>query len=272
MKIGLALGGGAARGIAHIPLLEVFDELGLRPSIIAGTSIGAIVASAYAGGMTAKDLRAHATALLSNRLDLMKHIFGARKMKPTDLLSLKSLTSLSLDGVRLADIALPDYLPRYIEDTKIPLRIIACNFETREEMVFEKGSLLEAVGASIAIPGLISGPVINGDLYVDGGVVNPVPFDHVRSGMDCVVAIDVTGAPKSSRSKTLSNMDVGVGSLMLMFAEIAKLRRALNPPDIYITPPLEGLGSADFFNVKGLLAAGDACKDDLKRKLELRLG
>jgi NTE family protein len=140
-------------------------------------------------------------------------------------------------------------------------------------VAFSKGPLLEAVGASIAIPGLIAGPVINGDLYVDGGVVNPVPFDHVRSGMDFVVAIDVTGIPKSSRgTKTLSNMDVGIGSLMLMFAEIAKLRRAINPPDIYITPPLDGLGSADFFNVKGLLAAGDSCKDDLKRKLEMRLG
>jgi NTE family protein len=265
MKIGLALGGGGARGLAHIPLLEVFDDLGIKPSLITGTSMGAIVAACYAGGMSGKDLRAHTTSLLSKRMDLMRHVFGARKFKPTDLLTLTSLTSLHLDGVKLADVAMPDHLPKNIEDTKIPLRIIACNFETRSEVVFSRGPMLQAVGASIAIPG------INGDLHVDGGVLNPVPFDHAREGMDLVVAVDVTGRPRSARGRKFTNMEIAVGSLLLMFSELAQLRRAINPPDIYIMPDVDQFGSGEFFRVAELLAAGDARKDELKRKLEVRL-
>jgi NTE family protein len=271
VKIGLALGGGGARGLAHIPLLEVFDDLGIKPSLITGTSMGAIVAACYAGGMSGKDLRAHTTSLLSNRMDLMRHVFGARKFKPTDLLTLTSLTSLHLDGVKLADVAVPDHLPKNIEDTKIPLRIIACNFETRSEVVFSKGPMLQAVGASIAIPGIIAGPEINGDLHVDGGVLNPVPFDHARAGMDLVVAVDVTGRPRSTRNRKFTNIEIAVGSLLLMFSELAQLRRAINPPDIYIMPDVDSFGSGEFFRVAELLAAGDACKDELKRKLEARI-
>jgi NTE family protein len=271
MKIGLALGGGAARGIAHIPLLEVFDELGIKPALITGTSMGSIVAACYASGMSGKDIRAHTTSLLSNRMDLMRHVFGARKFKPTDLLSLTSLTSLHVDGVKLADIALPNHLPKNIEDTEIPLRVVACNFETRSEVVFSQGPMLRAVGASIAIPGLIVGPEINGDLHVDGGVVNPVPFDHAREGMDLVVAVDVRGRPRSARGRKFTNIEIAVGSLLLMFSEIAQLRRAINPPDIYLTPEVDNFSSGDFFRVAELLAAGDACKDELKRKLDARL-
>jgi NTE family protein len=267
LKIGLALGGGGARGLAHIPLLEVFDELGVVPTTIAGCSMGALVGAAYASGITGKELRVHVTKLLSNRVEFMRHVFGARKMRPSDILSLQSLTSLHLDGERLADIALPDTLAKSFEDTKIPLKIIATNFETRCEAVLTSGPLLRALGASIAIPGIISGPTINGDLHVDGGVINPVPFDHVREGHDLVVAIDVTGKPRSARDGKLSNLEIAVGSMLIMFSQLAELRRAANPPDIYIMPDIDRFGTGEFFRVQEILQAGDACKEQLKRKL-----
>jgi NTE family protein len=267
MKIGLALGGGGARGLAHIPIVEAFDELGIQPAVIAGCSMGAIIAAGYASGMSGKQLRHHATHLLSNRFELMKHIFGARKLKPTDILSLKSVNSLHLTGQTLADVALPNTLPKNIEDCRIPLKIVATNFEQQTETVFTSGPLLQALGASIAIPGIIAGPEINGDLHVDGGVVNPVPFDHVRDGNDVAVAVDVTGRPRSARDAKLSNIEIAVGSLLMMFNQLAEHRRALNPPDIYITPAVSSFGSGEFFRVSEILAAGDASKDDLKRKL-----
>jgi NTE family protein len=96
--------------------------LGLTPSVIAGCSMGALVGACYAGGMSGKDLRAHCTQLLSNRIEFAKYVFGSRKTKLMDLLSLQSLASLHLSGETLADLALPDYLPKNIEDTKIPLK------------------------------------------------------------------------------------------------------------------------------------------------------
>ena len=270
-KIGLALGGGGARGLAHIPMLEVFDEMGVKPAIIAGCSMGALVGAAYACGMTAKDMRAHAEKLLSNRMDAARYVFGTRKSKIRDILSLQGLLSLHLHGETLVDLALPDDLPQNIEDTQIPLRIIATDFERMEERVISRGNIVQAVAASIAIPGVIVGPKIEGHIHVDGGVTNPVPFDHAREGMDIVVAVDVTGKPKPARRKHSSNMELAVGSMLIMFNQLAELRRAAAPPDIYIRPEVDHFGSGEFFKARDVFEAASLSKDKLKRALELRL-
>jgi NTE family protein len=270
-KIGLALGGGAARGLAHIPMLEAFDELGLKPAVIAGSSAGALIGAAYAGGMSGRQLREHALKLLSRKIDMARHVFGFKQARIGDIFSLKGLVSLHLDGQKLADIALPDYLPQKIEDLKIPTKIIATDFERREEVVFTTGSVLAAVGASIAIPGLIAAPYINGRVHVDGAVSNPVPFNHVTEGMDCVVAIDVTGKPKPIERAHPSNIELAVGSLFIMFHELAKLRRSQFPPDIYISPEVDYFGSGDFFKVKEIFECAEPAKENLKRALDLRL-
>ncbi len=270
-KIGLALGGGGARGLAHIPMLEVFDELGLKPAMIAGCSMGALVGAAYACGMSAKDMRVQAEKILGNRLGAARYVFGTRGSKIGDIFSLRGLLSLHLYGEKLVDLALPDSLPKNIEDTQIPLRIVATDFERMEERVISQGSIVQAVAASIAIPGLIVGPRIEGHIHVDGGVTNPVPFNHVRSGMDIVVAIDVTGKPRALARKHPSNMELAVGSMLIMFNQLAELRRAVAPPDIYIRPEVEHFGSREFFKPREILEAATASKDKLKRALELRL-
>ncbi len=269
MNIGLALGGGGARGLAHIPMLEVFDELGIKPSMIVGCSMGALVGAGYAGGMSGRELREHAIRLLSNKVDLARHVFGAKQARLGDIFSMKGLLSLQLDGQKVTDIVLPDHLPPLIEDQKIPLKIIATDFERMEEVVLEKGSVVAAVGASIAIPGLIAAPRINGRIHVDGGMKNPVPFNHVKA--DVVVAIDVTGRPRPIVDKQPSNLELAVGSLLIMFHELADLRRAQSPPDIYIEPQIDGFSSGDFFKVKEIFAAAEPSKDKLKRALELRM-
>ncbi len=271
MKIGLALGGGAARGLAHIPMLEVFDELGLKPAVIAGTSIGSVIGAGYAAGMSARDIRDHSAMLLSSRTDALRHIFRNRKAKLSELVSLKGLGSLRIKGETLADVALPDHLPKNIEDLPIPFKTIATDYDMQEERVITSGNLVQAVAASIAIPGIIEGPRIDGHVYVDGGVVNPVPFDHVRVGNDLTVAIDVTGRPTALRRPNHSNLEVAVGSLLIMFHQIADLRHAANPPDIYIEPELEAFGALDFFKPKEMWKAAQPAKEQLKRALDLRI-
>jgi NTE family protein len=267
MKIGLALGGGGARGLAHIPMLEVFDELNITPSVIAGCSAGALVGAAYAAGMSGKDIRAHAEKLLKNRMEFARFVFGTKKVKPLSLLSLHGIASLHLDGEQLADIALPDHLAQNIEDTPIPFKVIATDYENRSEVVFTSGSMLKAVGASIAIPGVISAPLINGRVHVDGGVVNPVPFDRVREGMDIVVAIDVTGRPKAISNGKAGNLDVAIGSLLIMFNQLANLKRMAGQPDIYIEPAVDSIGSGDFFKTKEIFEAAKPAQEELRDKL-----
>lgn len=271
MKIGLALGGGSARGLAHIPLLEVFDELGLRPSMIAGCSIGAMVGAAYASGIPARELRAHALRLLASRTEAARYVFGTKRAKLTELLALKSLSSLHIEGETLARLVMPDGVAANVEQTMIPLKIVTCDFENQQERVLVSGPMARAVGASIAIPGIIAAPRIDGRIHVDGGVVNPVPFDHARDGMDIVVAIDVTGRPQPSGRTHPSNAELAVGSMLIMFRQIADLRRARNPPDIYIEPPVDRFGATEFFRAAEMLAAAESAKERLKRSLDLRL-
>ena len=111
----------------------------------------------------------------------------------------------------------------------------------------------------------------SGHIHVDGGVTNPVPFDHVREGMDIVVAIDVTGKPKPSKRAHHSNMELALGSMLIMFDQLAELRRAANPPDIYIKPDVDQFGARDFFKTREIFETAAASKDKLKRALELRL-
>lgn len=270
-RIGLALGGGSARGLAHIPMLEVFDELGLKPSVIAGCSIGALIGAGYAGGLSAKEIRERAEMILSNRIEAMRYVFGSRRTRLFDLLALKGLASFHINGETLVGLALPDTLPRNVEDLAIPFKVISTDYDAMAERVISTGSLVTAVAASIAIPGVILGPVINGHVHVDGGVANPVPFDHVREGSDIVVAIDVTGRPRPPARDHHSNMELAVGSLLIMFHQVAKLRRSAAPPDIYIEPSVQAFSAGDFFKVKEMFEAAQVSKDQLKRQLEKRI-
>jgi len=270
-SIGLALGGGSARGLAHIPMLEVFDELGIKPKVIAGCSIGAIVGAAYAGGMSAAEIRARAEMLLANRIGAMRYAFGEKRVSPFDLLALKGIASMHVDGETLVGIALPETLPKLIEELPIPFKVIATDFDGMEERVIEAGPLVKAVGASIAIPGVILGPQFDGHAYVDGCITNPVPFDHVREGMDIVVAVDVTGRPRAANGANRSNIELAVGSLLILFHQVAGLRRTISPPDIYIRPDIDAFWGGDFFRVREVMEQARTAKDQLKRELEKRI-
>jgi NTE family protein len=270
-RIGLALGGGAARGLAHIPILETFDELGIRPSVIAGCSIGAMMGAAYASGISGREMRAHAELLLTKRIDAARYVFGAKRAKLRELLALRSVGSLQIKGEKLVSLALPDGVARRVEDTRIPLKIVATNFEQRAETVITQGDMVTAIAASIAIPGLISGPKINGEIHVDGGVTNPVPFDHVREDSDIVVAVDVTGKPRPSGRVHATNIELAVGSMLIMFHQIAELRRAAAPPEIYIEPPVHQFAGSDYFRAAEMFAATAPAKEQLKRALEMRI-
>ena len=274
VKIGLALGAGAARGLAHITLLEAFDALGVRPAAIAGTSMGALVGAAYASGLDTKTIAAHAEAVLGKRVDAARRVLAAEGGGLFNLVSLNPLASPILDGLQLVRLSMPLGVAPRIEDTAIPLKIVATDFYGRCEVVLSKGPLIQAVAASIAIPGVIAGPEIEGRPVIDGGCVNPVPFDHVCEGMDIVVAFDVIGGPVE-RGRGPTSPELLAGSLQIQQKQITALRRAQNPPDIYIEPDVDRFRVHDFFRLREIVRAAEPARETLKRllaeKIEARI-
>jgi NTE family protein len=271
LRIGLALGGGSARGLAHITMLEAFDELGIKPSIIAGCSMGALIGAAYASGFSAKEIAEHACNVLGNKIDAARHIFSNPNKSVFNLVELKGFGAVRIDGAELASLVLPQGHARHVEDTEIPLKIVATDFHAQKETIFTKGPLVQAVAASMAIPGLIAAPEIDGRLYVDGGMTNPVPFDLITNDAEFIVAVDVTGKPPTGKGGHLTNFELASGAMLTMFRQIAKLKREHAPPQVYIEPAINKFTAADFFKVREILATARPAKEDLKRALELRL-
>ena len=265
--IGLALGAGSARGLAHITMLEAFDELDVKPCAIVGTSAGALIGSAYASGMSANEIRDHARSLLGGRLGAARHILRNRSGRLIDLFAWKGIGSVQIDGEQLARLALPKQVADNIEDTKIPFRIMTTDLYGQCELVLSKGPMVSAVAASIAIPGVISAPMIDGKVLVDGGMTNPVPFDKLPNNCQHTIAIDVTGRPVPSPDRYPTNTQLVIGAMLTMFHQIAELRRKDNPTDAYLTPDVDAFQAPDFFRLDEILAAAKPEKERLKRVL-----
>ena len=271
-RIGLALGGGGARGLAHIAVIEVFDELGLKPAVIAGTSMGALVGAAYASGIEPRIIRDHALRVLASKMEVTRLLFHPGEGRGAlDLIEFKLFGLMMMSGEALVRLVMPPGVADFVEATAIPLKIIATDFFGRSETVIESGRMGTAVAASIAIPGLISGPKIDGRVMVDGGICNPVPFDQVQAQSDITVAVDVIGGPVERRAKGPTNFDLALGGSQILMRQIARLKREKLPPDIYIEPPLDRFRVLDFLRADEILAAAAPTKDELKRKLEKRL-
>ncbi len=272
--IGLALGGGAARGLAHIVVLEVFDELGIRPAMISGASMGAMIGAAYAAGMVAADIRDHALNVLGRASSVARRLLGGGESSPLALLNFSLTRGVLIDGKALLEIFLPEGLAeKRLEELPIPLLVSATDFYAAEEVVLHSGPVGEAVAASIAIPGLIAAPETHGRLLVDGVIVNPVPFDLLQqAGCKPVVAVEVTGQPRPRRGnngkpRKPGMTDLAIGAMQIMQLRIAELQRRTSPPEIWIDPPLDDYRAYDLLKAREILERTDAIRDDIRRSL-----
>jgi NTE family protein len=264
--IALALGGGGARGLAHIAVLEAFDELGLKPVAIAGTSIGAMIGAAYAAGMTGSAIRAHALDVVRDRATLMAALIGARAGRLADVLAGFG-NPLLVDAEKFLDRLWPAKVPERFEGLPVPLTVIATDYDSRSEAVFNAGPLLPAVAGSIAIPGLVRPVRHGGRILVDGGAVNPLPFDHLIGRADILVAVDVTGGPSPQASRAPSSFEVMFGTLQIMQGAIVAAKLKIYRPEIVVRPAVNRFRVLDFFEARAVLSAADAVKDELKREL-----
>ncbi|MGD9738263.1 MAG: patatin-like phospholipase family protein [Bauldia sp.] len=270
--IGLALGGGGALGFAHIAVLEAFDELGLRPSLIAGCSMGAIVGASYAAGHSARELGAYLRSLADRRGDLLQRLWRSRPRAIRTLFSPMRATTGQLDGEAVLD-AFADHIPATFAELKIPLVVVGTDFYGWRETVFREGSLRTAVAASISLPLLFRPVIANGRPTIDGGVVNPLPFEHAALPGGVLVAADVIGGPVGSPGRIPRRIETMIGATQLMMRAITaeKLKGPIRP-DILLELPVARFRPLDFSKAGAILDAAAAAKDDIKRRLTVALG
>jgi NTE family protein len=266
--IGLALGGGGARGLAHIAMLEVFDELGIKPSAIAGASIGAIYGAAYASGISGRELRDHTRMILSQRLGLIRDLFFGTVQPFQHLLRAVGGRNAVLDPSLVLDVILPKNMKTDFASCEIPLKIVASDFYDQEPRIFTSGALLPAVAASMALPALFQPVVVAGRALIDGGLTNPLPFDLLMPEADIVVAIDVSGAPvPDPRRATPTVLEALFASAFLFERTIVREKLKSAQPDILISAGTSHYQVLDFLKFDDILAAAAPAKEKLKQQL-----
>jgi NTE family protein len=266
--IALALGGGGARGLAHIPILEALDELGVRPKVIAGTSIGAIFAAAYAAGLSGSEIRAHTYEVLRKRLDLVRDLYSARARTSGGIWSLLAPRPAFLAPARLLDIVLPSRIPRDFGHLAIPLKIVASDFYAQEQVIFASGPLRQAIAASMALPVIFEPVIAHNRVLIDGGLVNPLPFDILNGEADLTVAIDVSGAPvRRPGQEKPKAWEALFASNFIFERTIIREKLKSRHPDVYIDAGTSRFQILDFLKVDEILAAAEPAKERLKTQL-----
>ena len=253
VRLGLALGGGAARGFAHVGVIQVLEEAGLRPGYVAGTSAGSLVAALYASGKTPAEL-----------------VRVAETMQEADITDwmLPILNRGALRGEALAKYVNTQVGGLSLEQMKIPLGIVATDLGSGESITFRRGNTGSAVRASSAVPAVFL-PVRVGDReYVDGGLVSPVPVRQTRDlGANFVIAVDISSDPEGNPSA--DTFQILMQTFTIMGKSINTL--ALKDADFVVRPALSGVKSSDFGARLRSIEAGRVAMRTLLPSLKARL-
>jgi NTE family protein len=251
--IGLALGGGAARGLAHIGVLKVLEEEKVPVGCVAGTSAGSLIGSLFCAGFDWQKIEE--TGQEIDWGDLVSPTWPTLGMVSSAKLE-KTLTRLLED--------------RTFEDLEVPFRAVAVDIESGEEVILERGPVARAVRASCSIPGIFEPTEIDGRLLVDGGLVNDVPTDVVRDmGSDHVVGVDLN-ADRVVPKKPENLIEIFYRSLNILIYNSAQ--RARRTSDLMVAPRLAGFAYHDLTRVDELVATGESAMRDQLAAVKKLLG
>ena len=226
LVVGLALGGGAAKGFAHIGVIKMLEASGIHPEVVAGTSAGSVVGALYASGMDAFAMQQAALALDEASIRDVR-LFGGGLVQ----------------GQKLQDYVDSLVHQRPIERLKLPFAAVATDLASGQRTVFVRGDTGQAVRASCSIPGVFEPAVIGGHQYVDGGVVSPVPVDATRQlGADFVIAVDISS--RTDGSLPTDMLGIVGRSVVIMGQRLGaqELARA----DVVIHPQVDAIGATAF--------------------------
>jgi NTE family protein len=252
-KFGLALGGGAARGFAHVGVIQVLEEAGIKPDLVVGTSAGSLVAAFYASGKN-----------------------GAQLQKVSESMEEATITDWTVPllgrGMMRGD-ALGRYVNaqtgnRRIEDFKMPLGIVATDLRTGDGVLFQRGDVGTAVRASSSVPSVFEPVRIGTREFVDGGLASPVPVRYARQmGAEFVLAVDISSPPESGKTGDMFQILMQTFTIMGKSINNFELRDA----DLVVRPALNNVGSADFGARRRSIEAGRAAMLQALPKLKAAL-
>lgn len=239
-RVGLALGGGAARGFAHVGVLQVLEEAGIKPVLVVGTSAGSLVAALYASGRNGAQLQQVA-------LEMDEAAFADW--------TLPLFNRGMLRGEALARYVNANVGNKLIENMPVPLGIVATDLASGQGVLFQRGDTGTAVRASSAVPAVFLPVKIGASEYVDGGLVSPVPVRYAKQmGAEVVVAVDISSAPEGNPSSDALQVLLQTFAIMGKSINTWELREA----DVVVRPALVGVRSADFAARRRAIEAGRA--------------
>lgn len=253
IKIALALGGGAARGFAHIGVIKALEAQGIQPDIIAGTSAGSVVGAFYASGLTGFELQKLASKMDEATIADWVLPFGNRGV---------------LKGEALQAYVNKVLKNKPIQALKRPLGIVATDLQSGQPVLFQRGDTGMAVRASSSVPGVFQPVRINGRDYVDGGLVAPVPVRAARKmGADFVIAVDISSRPDAANVK--GTMDTMLQTFTIMGQSISQYE--IKEADIVIRPLLNGVAGTDFNSRNVAVLAGEQAASALMKEIKEKL-
>ena len=259
MKVGLVLGGGGARGFAHIGVLRALVEHDVSPIAIAGSSMGAIIGAFFAAGYTPDDME-----------DVVASI------RYRDFISLGHREKGGLIGGARIEQILGKYLPETFTDLSIPLEVTTVDVQKGKLVIVRSGNLIKALRASSALPGIFSPVHYNGGVFADGGILNNLPVDIIRNmTLEPVIAVDVAAPPDRPLEFNQSTwplqfhrsltMEMIMKSFDIPQKVLTDVRLSLQPPELLIRPPLDAaFGVEDFLRSQEAITLGyDAAQNAL---------
>ena len=258
-KIGIALGGGAARGYAHIGVLNAIDELNIPISYVSGTSIGSFIGALYTSG----NLKTFENEVRSRNSFMKDVLFKLDPVFPK--LSIMNGNEVIKIFKELTDI-------RTFEELDIPLTTVATDIINNKKIESNKGDIINAIKASIAIPGVLTPTYVNENLCVDGGLIDPVPLQSiVDMGSDITLAVNLYGLQSSEKKDNNYNIvDIVDRSAKIILNNVTHLSLKNNEPDILIEPPIDQFKGWDFHKSNELIEIGyHTAKKILKENEEL---
>jgi NTE family protein len=256
--IGLALGGGAARGFAHIGVIKALEANGIKPDLVVGTSAGSVIAALYASGYRGTELNRIALTLDEAAITDWALPFSGKFGGMIKGDALQSMVNRLVKN-------------QSIENTPIPLGIVATDLKTGQGVLFQRGDIGQAVRASCSIPGIFQPTIINGHEYVDGGLVSPVPVRYAsQMGADFIIAVNISTEPSSQDSSGTVGIILQTTSIMGQSINQFELERA----QVVIRPELKGMRGTDFKSRSNAILAGEEATliqmDQIKAKLGMR--
>ncbi|MFN8472555.1 MAG: patatin-like phospholipase family protein [Anaerolineae bacterium] len=275
-KLGLALGGGGARGLAHIGVLRVLEKEGVSPDLITGTSMGGLIGALYASGMSLDEIEANLMG------------FGQRATSMLRLMDVGIWSGALVQGAKVYDLLATLLGPeRTFAELNLPVAVVATDIISGREIVLREGKVVDALRATISVPGVFAPVTYDKYRLVDGGILNNVPVDVARSmGADTVIAVDVLphyganepGAEPAVRPITLPGtlgmMQQAYDIQMIMVSALTDLRLKAFPPDVMIWPDLP-TDVTLFFGFKratDIIAAGQQAAEAALPQIRARLG